>query len=154
MPPQRAMLLGGYLEMRMNAWAESGARRGLRYAYPLLDRKLLEFALCLPPEAYFRDNQNRWLIRQLLQRYAPEPVVMNRSKLEPTRSLAMVRAIEQARPRLAAALKEPLKRRDMVDVERLYDDLTTQAVKPRGEKSPQFGRRRAALEMLDIDPRP
>jgi asparagine synthase (glutamine-hydrolysing) len=39
------MLDLGYLPRRMEDWAVSGARRRIVYRYPLLDRRLLEFAL-------------------------------------------------------------------------------------------------------------
>jgi len=35
----------GHLTMRMEHWAGSGARNGLVYRYPMLDRRLVEFAL-------------------------------------------------------------------------------------------------------------
>lgn len=44
----------GYLVQRIEDWAASGARRGIEYRYPLLDRRLLEFALGLPPEQFCR----------------------------------------------------------------------------------------------------
>lgn len=150
---RRNMLLGGYLDMRIEAWAEHGSRRGLRYVYPLLDRYLLEFALGLPPEMFARGNQNRWLMRQTLRRHVPDAVAENRNKTEPTRSLAMVDALEEARPRLVTALDADLQRSDMIDVVRLRNDLAEFPIQPRGNRSPDFSRRRAALEMLDIDPR-
>lgn len=147
------MLLDGYLEMRMEGWAEHGSRRGLRYVYPLLDRYLLEFALGLPPEMFARGNQSRWLMRQTLRRHVPSAVAENRNKTEPTRSLAMMHALEDARPRLVAALDAELQRSDMIDVDRLRKDLANLPIRQHGSRGPQFGRRRAALEMLDIDPR-
>jgi asparagine synthase (glutamine-hydrolysing) len=150
---RRNMLLDGYLDMRIEAWAEHGSRRGLRYVYPLLDRYLLEFALGLPPEMFDRGTQSRWLMRQMLRRHAPEPVAENRNKTEPTRSLAMVDALEEARPLLVKALHGELERGNMIDVASLRKDLSELPIRPRGNRSPRFGRRRAALEMLDIDPR-
>ena len=150
---RRNMLLDGYLDMRMEAWAEHGSRRGLRYVYPLLDRYLLEFALGLPPEMYARGDQKRWLMRQMLRRHVPDAVAENSNKTEPTRSLAMVDALEGARPFLVAALDAELKLSSMIDIASLRRDLAEQPIRPRGNRSPQFGRKRAALEMLDIDPR-
>ncbi|HVV44133.1 MAG TPA: asparagine synthase-related protein, partial [Bryobacteraceae bacterium] len=43
------MLDLGYLQRRMEDWAVSGARRRIVYSYPLLDRRLLEFALGADP---------------------------------------------------------------------------------------------------------
>ena len=44
---QLRLLRSGHLGERMEGWAASGARRGIEYRYPLLDRRLLEFALGL-----------------------------------------------------------------------------------------------------------
>ncbi len=38
----------GYLPRRMEDWAVSGAQRRIVYSYPLLDRRLVEFALSAP----------------------------------------------------------------------------------------------------------
>ena len=38
----------GYLPRRMEDWAVSGAQRRIVYSYPLLDRRLVEFALATP----------------------------------------------------------------------------------------------------------
>lgn len=148
---RRAMLLDGYLDMRIEAWAEHGSRRALRYAYPLLDRRVLEFALGLPPEAYIRGAQTRWLIRQVVRRYAPDVVAYNTNKTEPTRSRAYIEAWEQVRPRLTKALEGRFTRDYMVDVARLRHSMATVPFARRNKDNTHFGRRRAALEMLDID---
>ena len=68
----RKLQFGG-LAMRMEGWAASGARRGLEYRYPLLDRRLLEFALGLPPEQFKRPEAKRWLMRHALSPRQPRP---------------------------------------------------------------------------------
>ena len=50
----------------MEGWAASGARRGIEYRYPLLDRRLLELALGLPPGQFRRGRWGRWLMRHAL----------------------------------------------------------------------------------------
>lgn len=148
---RRAMLLDGYLDMRIEAWAEHGSRRALRYVYPLLDRRVLEFALGLPPEAYIRGAQTRWLIRQVLRRHAPDVVAHNTNKTEPTRSRAYIEALEQARPRLTKALDGAFARDDVVDVARLRQSMANVPFVRRHKDNAHIGPRRAALEMLDID---
>lgn len=61
-----ATLRSGVLAMRTENWTASGARHGLEYRYPLLDRRLLEFALGLPPEQFRRPEAARWLMRHAL----------------------------------------------------------------------------------------
>jgi asparagine synthase (glutamine-hydrolysing) len=38
---------------------------------PLLDHRVVEFAMQLPPRLNFRNQQRKWLLRQVLQRYLP-----------------------------------------------------------------------------------
>lgn len=65
---QLLLLRHGGLNERMEAWAASGVRRGIEYRYPLLDRRLLELALRLPPEQFRRGRWSRWLMRHALGR--------------------------------------------------------------------------------------
>ena len=61
---QRYMLESGYHQERMESWAILGGRVGVQYLYPYLDKRIVEFALALPPEWYFRHGQNRYLYRK------------------------------------------------------------------------------------------
>ena len=71
---QLARLQSGIVTMRLENWAASGATHGLEYRYPLLDRRLLEFALGLSPEQFKRPEAQRWLMRHALSPQAPTPV--------------------------------------------------------------------------------
>jgi asparagine synthase (glutamine-hydrolysing) len=42
---------------------------------PLLDHRIVEFALRLPQRFKFRDGQSKWLLRQMLDRYVPRAMV-------------------------------------------------------------------------------
>ena len=70
---QLARLLAGGVTRVMENWAASGARCGLEYRYPLADRRLLEFALGLPPEQFKRPEGSRWLMRHALSPRRPCP---------------------------------------------------------------------------------
>jgi asparagine synthase (glutamine-hydrolysing) len=48
---------------------------GLETRVPLLDRRVVEFALRLPPGYKVRDGQGKWLLRQVLYRYVPSELV-------------------------------------------------------------------------------
>lgn len=48
---------------------------GLETRVPLLDRRVVEFALRLPPGYKVRDGQGKWLLRQVLYRYVPSGLV-------------------------------------------------------------------------------
>jgi asparagine synthase (glutamine-hydrolysing) len=42
---------------------------------PLLDHRLVEFAMTLPPHFHHRNGQSKWLLRRLLQRHLPAELV-------------------------------------------------------------------------------
>ena len=68
---QLRLLQDGHLVRFMELCAASGARHGLVHRYPLLDRRLLEFALGLPPEQFRRGGRSRWLMRYAGQSLLP-----------------------------------------------------------------------------------
>lgn len=57
----KRLISAGHLTMRMETWAVWSAEHGLRYRYPLTDRRLLEFILNAPPEIVFLDDKPRGL---------------------------------------------------------------------------------------------
>ena len=134
----------GGLAMRMESWAASGARRGLEYRYPLLDRRLLEFALGLPPEQFKRPEASRWLMRHALSPRRPRPrfgapvlppqVCWSQTKgtgtLAPRDLLddSLCEALLQIRGELAAA--SPSRAR-YIDMERLSERLDLRRSKGR-----------------------
>lgn len=63
---QLARLQDFRLRVRLEPEAASGARRGVEYRYPLLDRRILEFALGLPPQMYLGVSASRLLMRLAL----------------------------------------------------------------------------------------
>jgi asparagine synthase (glutamine-hydrolysing) len=52
---------------------------GLEARVPLLDHRVVEFAWRVPIAYKFREGQGKWLLRQVLDRYVPRPL-MNRPK--------------------------------------------------------------------------
>ena len=101
---QLAALRAGLLAQRMEGWTASGAPRGIEYRYPLLDRRLLEFALGLPPEQFRRGEARRLLMRNAMRTVLRPEVCWHRSKLDPARNDAMVDAFCAALPAIRAQL--------------------------------------------------
>ena len=50
---------GSHISERTEVWAQIGASHGLAFAFPLLDRRVVEFALSLPSELFVRDGYDR-----------------------------------------------------------------------------------------------
>ena len=79
---QLRLLQDGHLIRDTELLAASGARHGLEYRYPLLDRRLLEFALGLPPEQFRRGKWSRWLMRHAGQSLLPPDLCWRLAKAD------------------------------------------------------------------------
>jgi asparagine synthase (glutamine-hydrolysing) len=111
-------LTGGALQYRMEAWASHGAVLGLTYTFPLLDRRIVEFALSIPDHLYFKNGWKRWLYRTAMDGTLPDAVRWNPDKYDDA-------AIAQSRlvaTEVAERHREMLRERSnnpFVDVDRL-----------------------------------
>jgi asparagine synthase (glutamine-hydrolysing) len=122
---QLHFLQSGYHGSRMEDWAASGARHGIEYRFPLLDRRVLEFALALPPEQYRRGRWNRWLMRRATAPVLPPEVCWNPDKSDPARYYPLRAAIAEALPAVRRMIEErgaPLRGR-YLDLPRLLEHL-------------------------------
>jgi asparagine synthetase B (glutamine-hydrolysing) len=76
--PRATQLAGiglGHVENRIESWARAGAAHGIDHRYPLLDRRVLELSLALPPDVWIRDGWDRWPFRRAIAPLLPESVV-------------------------------------------------------------------------------
>jgi asparagine synthase (glutamine-hydrolysing) len=103
---QIQILLNGHLVTRMEEWGADAARWGLDYRYPLLDRRLLEFCLALPPEQYVRQGWTRYLFRRTIDALVPASLPWQRDKYDPVSE----RHSATQRARLWLLLRQPLAR--------------------------------------------
>ena len=147
---QLRLLQDGHLVRDTELLAASGARHGLEYRYPLLDRRLLEFALGLPPEQFRRGGRNRWLMRHAAQSLLPPELCWRLAKADghliilPSDAVIEEEVSSVARRALEAGAAPPARTR-YVDMPRLLASLEAgPAASPRGE-----GRQReSALSIL------
>ena len=65
----------GHLMHRNESWATGGGRWGLTYLHPLQDRRVVDFALGLPPECYTYAGRHRRIFRAIAERLLPIEVV-------------------------------------------------------------------------------
>ena len=125
---QLQLLDFGHLSGRCEDWAASGARFGIEYRYPLLDRRVLEFAFRLPPEQFLNAEGSRLFMRRALRTVLPAEVCRHTSKAEPAvseaRSDAQVLALPAIGKELSARTTPP-SRAHYLDMERLLANLST-----------------------------
>lgn len=144
---QLGLLRHGHIEDRIEDWAASGARLGLAYRYPLLDRRLLEFALGLPPEQFRRGHWNRCVMRRAFDGILPREICWNPSKREVATHVpkgASREALATIRDHLVARTGR-LARAKYVDMPRLLAALQGEASESRRHAM----KLQAALQILD-----
>ncbi|MBI1801544.1 MAG: hypothetical protein HYR71_07955 [Chloroflexi bacterium] len=122
---QIALLQHGHLCYRMESWASHGATLGLAYLFPLLDRRLVEFALSIPDFCFFKNGWKRYLYRTAMAGILPESVRWHKDKQDPAERQAAKRVLKEVAEQLRAEL---LARADnpFVDVNQLAAWLDAQ----------------------------
>ncbi len=80
---RRRLLTSPHVTECAEALAQIGARHGLAFAFPLLDRRVVEFALSLPSELFLRDGFRRRLFRDAMTDVLPPAVRLRHQKLAP-----------------------------------------------------------------------
>ncbi|WP_160729341.1 asparagine synthase-related protein [Pontixanthobacter luteolus] len=137
----------GSLTARMEDWSISGRKRGIDYAYPLLDRRVMEFALSLPGHFFLRPGSRRWIMRQVLDPDLPALVRDNNSKTELARVEALKETLDAAIRHCGKLLDECEDfsgREGYVDIDRLREDIRSR----RGETGYSSGWKTRALQFL------
>lgn len=89
---QQRLYAYGHLTERIEHWGAGGAPHGITYVYPLLDRRVMEFAFALPDRLYLRHGMDRYIFRQAMARIFPPGMAFERVKAEPA-MLAHARAV-------------------------------------------------------------
>ena len=143
------MLRAGSLSGQMEGWAASGAARGIEYRYPLLDRRVLEFALGLPHEQFRHGKLGRWLMRRAFDSVLPAEVCRHSGKADPARVEAMDDAFAEALPmvrRELVACATPPPRARYIDMPHLLECLDADRYRAAPRPSPILN----ALQFLDF----
>lgn len=83
-------LMAGHLQARIETWASQGAQDGIRYVYPLLDRRLVEFCLGAPGRLFAQPGQTRGLFREAMRGLLPEDIRQSSVKIELVRVKKLV----------------------------------------------------------------
>jgi asparagine synthase (glutamine-hydrolysing) len=86
------LMASPHIAERAEVWAQTGARHGLAFAFPLLDRRVVEFSLSLPSELFLRDGFRRRPFRDAMVDVLPERVRLRHQKYTPFPSGMLVLA--------------------------------------------------------------
>ena len=81
---QKAYFRDGHLLFRIENWASSAIGKKLEYSYPLLDKRIVEFALAIPEEVYAsKRGHQRFFFKSAVSDLLPENIVWTEKSLDP-----------------------------------------------------------------------
>lgn len=142
-------LENGTMTRRIEEWAGSGQEFGIEYSYPLLDRRIIEFALAIPAGQYRQGAKQRWIFRRTLSHIAPHDLCWSNTKREIVRVGALEGPFVAMTRRLAAMLKSGRikpERAKYVDIDALIATIEDENFAENG----RFGPTQTALRILDF----
>lgn len=80
----------GHVQDRIEYWAGSAWQYRVQYVYPLLDKRIVEFALSAPPTFFRQKGMGRFLFREACVGILPDEIRLTSSKMEPKRVARLV----------------------------------------------------------------
>lgn len=111
----------GHLRNRLEGWAVAGRRQGIEYRYPLLDKRIVEFALGLPAELYLQQGFSRYIFRAAMSGMLPRKICWQNAKLEPVRVREGIAAAVRSVSGLSST--NPGLRSKYIDIDELHSWL-------------------------------
>lgn len=124
---QIALLQDGHIVQRLESWSANGGRLGITYAYPLLDRRIVEFCLGIPDHLYFSNGWKRYIFRMAVTEILPKEAQWKKMKDDPAMTRAAILVFSEADRLLLSFLqqrRETINRTNYVDVDCLINDLS------------------------------
>lgn len=142
-------LMDGLITWRLEEWAANALPHGIEYRYPMLDRRIMEFALAIPGNQFQRGKWNRWIFRNSMRDILPPEVCWNQSKLEVERVRAayepFAAMVERYRNELRSGQLTP-ERSKYLDMPRLIKYMEPESFRA----SKTYGPVQNALKFLDL----
>ncbi len=84
-----------HLMRRMEQWALIGARHGIAFTFPMLDRRVLELAWSLPGTHFIRGGWKRRVIRDAMAEVLPEKIRWRHDKLSPFPEVLVLQSLHR-----------------------------------------------------------
>ncbi len=83
LPTKIELFQFGHLQRRIESWAVSGMENRMEYVYPLLDKRIVEFAVRIPNHLYKKDGIFRYIYKLVMKDILPEEMRWKDFKAEP-----------------------------------------------------------------------
>jgi asparagine synthase (glutamine-hydrolysing) len=103
---QLSLLKNGHIQNRVECWNSMAMERRLEYRYPLLDKRIIEFSLGLPPEYFRQKGYGRYIFREACKGLMSEEVRMQNIKIEPRRVERIIAEVNEAIDEISTDLRK------------------------------------------------
>jgi len=116
----------GHILNRVESWATSAFKERVEYGYPLLDKRIVEFALGLPPEMYYQNGKGRFLFREAVSGLLPKDIQWGNFKPELKRVSLLFEIEKDALKKWQIKFKEEGRDRDKhhyIDIVKLQEEI-------------------------------
>jgi hypothetical protein len=72
----------GHLQARIESWSAASKIDRLEYAYPLLDKRIIEFMMQVPIKFFVHESKGRYLFRSAMKNIVPDHILWSNTKYE------------------------------------------------------------------------
>ncbi|MCK5537114.1 MAG: hypothetical protein KAI79_09815, partial [Bacteroidales bacterium] len=72
----------GHLQARIESWSAASKIDRLEYAYPLLDKRIIEFMMHIPTKFFVHEGKGRYLFRSSMKNIVPKYILWSNTKYE------------------------------------------------------------------------
>ncbi len=94
---QKALFAGGHILQRIENWTSSAFEKKLEYSFPLLDKRIVEFALAVPEDLFsLKEGHQRYFFRSAISNFLPENIAWAAKNGEPEHGKAYIRLWDEA----------------------------------------------------------
>ncbi len=119
----------GLIQARVESWATSGRSYRMEYRYPLLDKRLVEFALGIPEEVFRHNSKGRYLFRQSIEGLLPQEIIWSNTKYEPKRVKKYIALSQNAQSVWRQFYNSDKNETEFVKLDTLYQEIEKYSLK-------------------------
>jgi len=128
-------LYDGLIQTRVESWNVSGISNKIEYRYPLLDKRIVEFALGVPEEIFRQEGKSRFLFRQAIEGLLPQEIIWSNTKYEPKRVEKYIAISQKAQLKWMESCTDVNKKNKYFKLDSIFDDINKYSLKGRLLKS-------------------
>ncbi len=144
----------GHIHCRIDSWAASAMANCIEYSFPLLDKRIIEFAFGVPAEFFVENGVGRFLYKKASIGIVPHEMLWKDHKLELKRGDRLLTLYSEVFGMYKEELDTKTINSDFVDIAELKQVLSKtefSSLKKVGNEIHQIMRTMTVLKLLSID---